>query len=74
MIFSSLDEWAFTMAGGILTQFLLWVLSRPTLVALGIFWGGEGRQSLRKIFLNVTGTRYQPPSKLGVSHREPRNG
>ena len=24
---------------------------------------GEGRQSLRKIFLVVTGTRYQPPSK-----------
>ena len=35
---------------------------------------GEGRQSLRKIFLVVTGTRYQPPSKLGVSLRELRNG
>ena len=35
---------------------------------------GEGRQSLRKIFLVVTGTRYQPPSKPGVSLRELRNG
>jgi hypothetical protein len=34
----------------------------------------EGRQSLRKIFLVVTGNRYQPQSKPGVSHREPRNG
>ena len=72
MIFSSLDEWALTMAGGALTRFLLWVLSPPTIMALGIF--GKGRQSLRKIFLVVIGTRYQPPSKPGVSLRELRNG
>jgi hypothetical protein len=42
MIFSSLDEWALTMAGGALTRFLPWVLSGPTIMALGIFWGGEG--------------------------------
>ena len=41
MIFSSLDELALTMAGGALTRFLPWVLSRPTIMALGIFWGGE---------------------------------
>jgi hypothetical protein len=41
MIFSSLDEQALTMAGGALTLFLPWVLSRPTVMALGIFWGGE---------------------------------
>jgi hypothetical protein len=41
MIFSSLDEQALTMAGGALTQFLPWVLSQPTIMALGIFWGGE---------------------------------
>jgi hypothetical protein len=41
MIFSSVDEWAYPWLGGELTQFLPWVLSRPTLVALGIFWRGE---------------------------------
>jgi hypothetical protein len=41
MIFSSKDEWVLTMAGGILTRFLPWVLSRPTIMALGIFWVGE---------------------------------
>jgi hypothetical protein len=37
---------------------------------------GEGRQNLKKIFfffLVVTGTRYQPPCKPGVSLRELRN-
>lgn len=72
MIFSSLDEWALTMAGGALTRFLLWVLSRPTLMALGIFWGGEAEP--QKDSLLVTGTRYQPPCKPGVSLRELRNG
>jgi hypothetical protein len=62
MIVSSLDEWALTMAGGILTRFFPMVSF------------GEGRQSLRKIFLVVTGTRYQPLAKPGVSLREPRNG
>jgi hypothetical protein len=41
MIFSSIDEWALNVAWGKLTQFLPWVLSQPTLMALGIFWGGE---------------------------------
>ena len=35
---------------------------------------GEGRQSLRKIYLLVIETRYQPPSKPGLSLRELRNG
>jgi hypothetical protein len=41
MIFSSLDEWALPWPRGALTRFLPWVLSRPTIMALGIFWGGE---------------------------------
>jgi hypothetical protein len=41
MIFSSLDEWALTMARGVLTRFLPRVLSQPTIMALGIFWGEE---------------------------------
>jgi hypothetical protein len=72
MFSSFLHEGALTMAGGVLTRFFLWVLSPPTIMALGIF--GKGRQSLRKIFLVVIGTRYQPPSKPGVSLRELRNG
>jgi hypothetical protein len=41
MLFSSLDEWALTMAEGALTRFLPWVLSQPTIMALGIFGGEE---------------------------------
>jgi hypothetical protein len=41
MIFSSLDERALTMAGGALSRFLPWVLSQPTIMALGIFSGQE---------------------------------
>jgi hypothetical protein len=41
MIFSSLNEWALTMAGGALTRFLLWLLSQPTLMVLDIFGGEE---------------------------------
>jgi hypothetical protein len=32
MIFSSLNEWALTMAGGVLTWLFLWVLSQPTIM------------------------------------------
>jgi hypothetical protein len=72
MIFSSLDEWALTMAWGDIDQIPPVGCHVPHLWLLVSF--GEVRQSLRKIFLVVTGTRYQPPSKPGVSHREPRNG
>ena len=73
MIFSSVDEWAFNLGlGGHGPDSSRGCCHDPHLWLLVSF--GEGRQSLRKIFLVVTGTRYQPPSKPGVSHREPRNG
>ena len=73
MIFSSVDEWAFNLGlGGHWPDSSRGCCHDPHLWLLVSF--GEGRQSLRKIFLVVTGNRYQPPSKPGVSHREPRNG
>ena len=72
-IFSSVDEWAFNLGlGGHWPDSSCACCHDPHLWLLVSF--GEGRQSLRKIFLVVTGTRYQPLSKPGVSHREPRNG
>ena len=73
MIFSSVDEWAFNLGlGGHGPDSSRGYCHDPHLWFLVSF--GEGRQSLRKILLVVTGTRYQPPSKQGVSLRELRNG
>jgi hypothetical protein len=41
MIFSSVDEWAFNLGLGGHGPDSSLLLSQPTPVALGIFWGGE---------------------------------
>ena len=47
------------------------MLSRPTPVALGIFWGGEAEPKIFLVFSqNLIPTSFKP----GLSHRKLRNG
>ena len=72
MIFSSVDEWAFNLGlGGHGPDSSRGCCHRPTLVALGIFWGGEAEPKIFLVFSqNLIPTSFKP----GLSHRKLRNG